>query len=499
MVKKSNNKGFTLVEVIIAVIILGIVITPLLANFVQAMRVSKKSRTELNATNMAQNIMEGMSARTAEELIKAFATGGKNTGLSIMPKDMEYTSYGELSNLDLTTKGYYYTYNGVDSQAHGSVPIYTDVKTVNSTDPDGNPLTEYYVGDVFENMENKYAYFVTGIKGAKNTTYDLRIVADATGHEAYNNDDMMNITKMNGTYDCMWADEVSDFNEAIEQLYTTKTQQSSTKEDLASALKRTMTVRIYNANEGTTDPPNYVVAVQNSYESINSAGQVLAPLYTAPAVDRYYSQTSGQNPRNVYVYLWPNYTTIAGNEDTVVVNNEAGIPINIVLTRISVEQSQYLKETSVANEQNYKANVILEGTFKDVDFRDYYDKVSVRRLRNQITSVYTNMRENIAYSHEENVKDDGYGNLVNPYYSLTRMTVTPNMKDKVGNFLFDADTSLPEEERVSQKDYVVFDIAGSESANKLYDVTLEVYEGGAAALGFPEEMRLTTFTGGASQ
>jgi len=73
------------------------------------------------------------------------------------------------------------------------------------------------------------------------------------------------------------------------------------------------------------------------------------------------------------------------------------------------------------------------------------------------------------------------------------------MKDKVGNFLFDADTSLPEEERVSQKDYVVFDIAGSESANKLYDVTLEVYEGGAAALGFPEEMRLTTFTGGASQ
>ena len=53
MGKSKNNKGFTLTELIIAVAVLGIVISPLVANFIQSARINKKARISLNATNMA--------------------------------------------------------------------------------------------------------------------------------------------------------------------------------------------------------------------------------------------------------------------------------------------------------------------------------------------------------------------------------------------------------------------------------------------------------------
>ena len=70
MGKSKNNKGFTLTELIIAVAVLGIVISPLVANFIQSARINKKARISLNATNMAQDIMEGASAYTAEEFVE---------------------------------------------------------------------------------------------------------------------------------------------------------------------------------------------------------------------------------------------------------------------------------------------------------------------------------------------------------------------------------------------------------------------------------------------
>ena len=70
MGKSKNNKGFTLTELIIAVAVLGIVISPLVANFIQSARINKKARISLNATNMAQDIMEGASAVSYTHLIQ---------------------------------------------------------------------------------------------------------------------------------------------------------------------------------------------------------------------------------------------------------------------------------------------------------------------------------------------------------------------------------------------------------------------------------------------
>lgn len=55
---KQNKKGMTLVELIVAVAILGVVVSPLLHSFLTAQTVEKKARKIGEATNAAQNIQE---------------------------------------------------------------------------------------------------------------------------------------------------------------------------------------------------------------------------------------------------------------------------------------------------------------------------------------------------------------------------------------------------------------------------------------------------------
>lgn len=70
---KSNNKGFSLVELILAVVILGVVISPLLHSFVTATNIFAKSRNISQLTATGQNILETIDARP----IKEFVEGGE--------------------------------------------------------------------------------------------------------------------------------------------------------------------------------------------------------------------------------------------------------------------------------------------------------------------------------------------------------------------------------------------------------------------------------------
>ena len=63
--KKYNNSnaGMTLLEVIVAVSIFSITAIVLLQSFVTSNRINKKSNTYMEATTVAQNIMEEIKAK----------------------------------------------------------------------------------------------------------------------------------------------------------------------------------------------------------------------------------------------------------------------------------------------------------------------------------------------------------------------------------------------------------------------------------------------------
>lgn len=60
IMKKKKNRGFTLVEVLVAAAILSLVVTPILSSFVTIARVNAKSRRKLSATTIANGVMESV-------------------------------------------------------------------------------------------------------------------------------------------------------------------------------------------------------------------------------------------------------------------------------------------------------------------------------------------------------------------------------------------------------------------------------------------------------
>ena len=78
MTKHDNrNKGFSLIELIIAIAILAIVLVPVLNAFVTSAKIDGKSKTELQATTAAQNIMEQIRGADFDDLL---ATSGSSLG-----------------------------------------------------------------------------------------------------------------------------------------------------------------------------------------------------------------------------------------------------------------------------------------------------------------------------------------------------------------------------------------------------------------------------------
>lgn len=72
--KKLNQKGMTLVEVIVAMAILAIVIAPTLRIFASASGTNFRSRQRQRATSVAEGAMESLKAYTVEQLCNQFRT-----------------------------------------------------------------------------------------------------------------------------------------------------------------------------------------------------------------------------------------------------------------------------------------------------------------------------------------------------------------------------------------------------------------------------------------
>jgi prepilin-type N-terminal cleavage/methylation domain-containing protein len=62
-----NNKGFSLVEVLLAVVILGLIAAPILQMFYTSYQINNKSKRMLNAAELAQTTMEALTSQTYGE------------------------------------------------------------------------------------------------------------------------------------------------------------------------------------------------------------------------------------------------------------------------------------------------------------------------------------------------------------------------------------------------------------------------------------------------
>lgn len=438
MKKRTDNRGFTLVELIIAVAILALVIAPLVANFIQSSKMNLKGRKSLNAMNLAQDIMEGMSGYTADEVVKIVsevdndATGTKTLVGSILPNSSAYDDITPLSN-------------------------------------PGDQVVKY-------ELEN-----VVTTAGARNE-YDVKITLNPTGdeHKEFNDREYANISEINQYYDAVYTHDPSETDSMINELYLASNR-AVQKDAFKGKIQRTFTIDI--ANDGTETAPSYRVSVRRDYEAIGALAATAGltsepPKYAnSPNISR---MGEGQLPRSVYIY-YQGIENASYNDtprlDNILINNTTGKEITVYLIRAQEEGVT----SNVAYNQTYGCNV--EIISEDMTGNRDTNVHVVSNLRYDLSAE--NMRYNFRTQTEEGTLlteeqikyplDDEGNQVTTSAYKKERATYKYN-GTVVSESLYQSNFS---------------DGYASAKKNALYKVLIEIYEKGTSN-------KVATYNGGLS-
>lgn len=359
--RKGNNKGLSLVELIVAVAILAIIVLPLLRSFMVSTETNMKAKKQQQAVELAQNIMEEMEVSDLQTLAKEFDYPG--TSKLLGAADMQ-----ELTDVDA---------NGEYELAKKTQPGLTS-----SIFKDGSNYT--FVGQ----SSKKYYFALKNIK-ADGRKYDALIkldgVTDSSVNDA-NTKDLATIYKMDQNHDAMSL--------AKQTPQTVLNTLSGMYPGLAQRdITRTITVDITkNAATSVTQ-----VKVSYSYHFVAPDGTTVD--YTgSPADPASYTDTvfdnagdTGRSLNNIYLFYYPWYTSTVGNKtDKIIINNNDTVDATLIL--IKQEEGQ----TGLQNlEDNYSVDVTL------------YEALGAGSTNTKL-SIRTNLDENLVTGNATIGKQGNY-------------------------------------------------------------------------------------------
>lgn len=395
MRERGKNKGFTLIEVIIALAILAVALAPLIANFIVSSKMNLRSRKNLNAMNLAQDMMEGMRAYSTAEIIEKLDAACGPT-----PVTLESTLLPEGTN-----------YNSCVKNLDDSYTI-SDVQTAAGK---GNDKTnKYYV--------------------------DVELIPDTA---VYDGKDMAAISTVDQYWNPVYTMSQSsqdDEDLAVNEIY------KKVKDNVAGTpdpdvLRRAMQREIKLNMKVTTDSLNnkaYSTTVEVVYSikpgeytnwgidagnpsSLNNAVYTKGPRNISKAA-------ASDCPTAVYLY----YTglkyadpTYAGN-DIITITNQTEQDITVYLIRTQAERPEDRPVGADAYNNYYRCRVNLEAKKEGGNY------ITVATDPGWIHLV-TNVRYHLSYGEEDNKRnrtEDSPANILPPgiisYYDINRADIYYN-------------------------------------------------------------------------
>ena len=168
-IKIDNNKGFSLIELLISITIMAIIVLPLLNNFVTSAKINSKAKRIQNETFYTQNLLEKLKAESMTDIAAMFDYPEDFSGLD-----------GQALELYLEVNGEFKVVNEDNKSS---------VRT-SFSDTDGNVDYSY---KLIEKTDAPY-YFALKNISINNRVYDALITLDPT---AYIQEDENNITSFN--------------------------------------------------------------------------------------------------------------------------------------------------------------------------------------------------------------------------------------------------------------------------------------------------------------
>lgn len=327
----KQNKGFTLVEVLIAMTILAIIVVPLLHAFVTSSRTNAKAKQLMKATTLAQNVMEELKANSIEEIARQFNSSSERT----------YTTNKSLTGMAKTFWESQAVTSGTNTvltpvvtsdKAEAAKPATSSIRDIaGSTTGPGN----------FVGQDGEYHFF---LKEVTRESAKFDIAVELKLNAASGTKQLTQINAMNQA-DCGYYAEEKVTDNAVASFINLNNGFTQDPEyvgalnqtNIYSLFDRTITIDIADSNG------NQTVSVRYDYEM---------DLGYVPREDRFYSETitifdnylTDEKLKAVYLYYHPLYES----EDTIYIVNNDNLDVDVYLIKMFQTQG-VLGNTSDAN------------------------------------------------------------------------------------------------------------------------------------------------------
>lgn len=362
-----SDKGFTLVEVIIAVVIMAIAAIPLLHAFSTSANTSSKALIKMRATNAAENIMEDIKGMTVEEVVD---------------------KYGPVSDPVVTTPNY----AGENTITPGDEGGYVPLK-----DAAGNAIANS--GYKFE-LKSSDSSLNEDINNVLDKGYTATIELDPTYYPNINGVNMSDFDEVSSAHSAILSVDSSLNKQAVDKFvdinssYTGHEINNPSKTPdkvIGGEYKRE--IRIVVTKKGTEKEVDgekitpVEVSATVSYLLYDSDYVPKANASQRLLNRKLFNNTTNDNKLNsIFIMYEPLYENAKENRDIIVINNEDNIEFNLYViaqNAVGDEWKDYRKKSS--------GGLILE------IYEDEIDDV-VNGGKKQPITLYTNLHEDIDYN-----------------------------------------------------------------------------------------------------
>lgn len=309
---KEQNKGFTLVEVLVAISILAIIVVPLLQAFVTSARTNTKAKQIMRSTTLAENVLEQTKAYSVADIARQFNGNGFTADNSMVQNAEGFFEAVK------DASGNYVRVVTPDDAATGT--------NVNSSIRDASNTTVNPEGVFVGQPDNNYYFLLNGV-AMNPMKYDVAIAMEVSENSGLQN--MTEINAMNRGDCAYYAQSNSDLDAAKEFEYKNQGYAQSiaklNEDSFRQMMNRRIIIDINDDGSGNQ-------SVKITYEYTIGSG------YTEPEdqtitefITVFDNYDSGEQLKAVYLYYYPLYGST--RTDTIDIVNKSNLDVDVYLIR----------------------------------------------------------------------------------------------------------------------------------------------------------------------
>lgn len=352
-----NKRGFSLIEVLIAIAILAMIAVPLAMNMISSSRLNSQAKQVASSSDLTTSLMEVMQTVDLSDIlidVNGYGTDQYGTKIPYLLKDGALKKYNINNTMEVIRQD-----DGTFVPVTKREDVTQDYLSnssimIRNVGGDDKIVKAYFVGQ----DSGEYAFL---LKGVENDDMIVDVLATITPEQTY---EIVNIVSMQQT-EMAFVKTPSGFNETVANEFNTRNDNARltnstivdrTPDWYLKNMHRTITVDM--VKDIRTDAVTVTITAVYSMEEVEDNGLRVGQATYTKKLGSFSTNSTAEFARGIFVYFNPLVYSgeINNNRDHFIVNNknELGVPVYLVAqtgnASITIDSLTNYKPTLEVNE-----------------------------------------------------------------------------------------------------------------------------------------------------